>query len=98
GTGRLAAAVRRRLPSPKARRSPKQTAATAKQVPPRISRQDLAALRSGRPSAALRKKLFSEAAPAARAAKAQRGASEPPQKQAPMQAPPGAARRPRQTR
>ena len=84
GTGRLAAAVRRRLPTPKAARAAKKAAGLSKQAPPKISKRDLAALRAGRVSATLRGKLFGESVAAAPAKSPAGGRS----KQAPTQAPP----------
>jgi hypothetical protein len=88
GTGRLAAAVRRRLPTPKVTRAPRKADGPSKQAPPKISKRDLTALRAGRVSVTLRGKLFGESAAVTPAKSRADGRS----KQAPTQAPPRAKR------
>jgi hypothetical protein len=87
GTGRLAAGVRRRLAAQKVRRLTKETP-PRKQAPPPLTRRELEALRAGRPTATLSKKVFG--------ALKERGegkAKAYPSKQAPAQPPPRYATR-----
>lgn len=84
GTSRLAAAVRRRLPTRKPRSLTDQASVPKKMAPVPVGKQDLAALRTGRPSAALLKKLFGRESSAVTSTTA----STAPSKEAPTQAPP----------